>query len=145
MFDAKFLSAYMHILPTNSECTKVMMKITNPGLRSGLASSIEDVLNVKVPNIKVDYTKWGVPELSEKQKEYICNDVVYLNELYEKLATKMTPLEWGVYQRARRIIYDKITLDTMGYEDLLNHRQEAPGVAMAKREWFLDKRLLKGD
>ena len=113
-----------------------MMKIIHHELRSGLASAIEDILNVEVPDIRVDYTQWGVKELSQTQKDYICNDVVYLNELYLKLLAEMTQEEYLVYERAHRAVIDKTILDVQGYEDLLTHKQEKPGEANKKRIWF---------
>lgn len=139
MFDAKFLMAYIGCMPVNPECTKVMMKVVHPGLRSGLASALEDVLHVDVPDIKVDYGKWGVPELSEKQKEYICNDVVYLNELYQKLVTVMSNRQWELYRAAIDAVQKKVLLDVSGYDDLLDYKQNSAAEGAAKRKWWVDR------
>ena len=139
MFDVKFLYAHTSTIPVNSDCTKTLRKITDSTTGSGLLTSIEEVLGVKVPDIKVDYSKWGVEEYSEAQKEYICNDVVYLNELYEHLATSMKPYEWPIYKTAWEAINNKIILDVGGYEDLLDHKQDPPNVASEKRQWFLNR------
>lgn len=139
MFDVKFLYAHTSTIPVNSDCTKTLRKITDSTTGSGLLTSIEEVLGVKVPDIKVDYSKWGVEEYSEAQKEYICNDVVYLNELYEHLATSMKPYEWPIYKTALEAINNKIILDVGGYEDLLDHKQDPPNVASEKRQWFLNR------
>jgi ribonuclease D len=141
-FDTRFILAYMNTNVMNVECTKVLMKIMHPHLKSGLFESVENLLHVTIPDVPVDYKAWAVEELDGNQKEYICNDVLYLQELWHLLAQQITPEQFNIYIKALTALEQKIYLDVAGYDDLLDYPQNTYEEALSKRAWHGSKHLV---
>ena len=62
--------------------------------------------------------------------------LLFLNELYEKIATTMTEEQWEIYLKAVAVTNNIVDLNVEGYEDLLDHKQDKPEESAAKRNWI---------
>lgn len=66
-------------------CTKIAHKLARPSASShGLKGICQELLGVELVK-EQQQSDWGVEELSDAQKGYAANDVLYLHELKKKL------------------------------------------------------------
>lgn len=66
-------------------CTKIAHKLVRPSAYShGLKAICQELLGVELVK-EQQLSDWGVEELSEAQKGYAANDVLYLHDLKKKL------------------------------------------------------------
>ena len=66
-------------------CTKIAHKLVRPSAYShGLKAICQELLGVELAK-EQQLSDWGAEELSEAQKGYAANDVLYLHELKKKL------------------------------------------------------------
>ncbi|MBP5534179.1 MAG: ribonuclease D [Alphaproteobacteria bacterium] len=66
-------------------CTKIAHKLVRPSAYShGLKAICQELLSVELVK-EQQLSDWGLEELSEAQKGYAANDVLYLHELKKKL------------------------------------------------------------
>ncbi|MGN0893414.1 MAG: hypothetical protein ACI4ND_00265, partial [Succinivibrio sp.] len=80
---------FTKLLPENCLDLQLMQSFLNLGYSKGLQGSLKDNLNVEVEK---DQTRsdWSVRPLSADQIRYACNDVLYLNQLYQFLDAKFS-------------------------------------------------------
>ena len=84
-FDIAALKAYLEIDCTPVYCTKIASKLSRTYTdRHGLASLTKELLGIELDKGQQS-SDWGADTLSEEQKKYAANDVLYLHQLKEKL------------------------------------------------------------
>jgi len=134
MFDIKFLYGHLGIR-AYPECTKILMKILHPELPSGLGSALRDILGVTID--KGITHDWGVPELSDEQIKYACQDVLYLHRLYKKLRETLgvNPKRANYYE-AMSTAQGIAELEVEGYTDLFKYEQDPYDQVKANRDWW---------
>lgn len=116
-FDCKFLLWWMNIrlhMPT-IRCTKTASKMWRPSAPSGLSSCIRDVLGITITkDKKVTTSNWN-STLTDEQKIYAADDVLYLQPLYFKMQTLYCTR--GITDAIETII-NKAYLEVQGYGDI---------------------------
>jgi ribonuclease D len=84
-FDVAVLKAYLGADVGPLFCTKVASKLVRTYTdRHGLKDLVRDMLGVEVSK-QQQSSDWGTPVLSDAQKQYAAQDVVYLHELKARL------------------------------------------------------------
>jgi ribonuclease D len=135
-FDLRFIYAYMGVVTSQPiECTKTLMKMLYPGSKSGIGYTILKSTGIRLPSIKVDYTKWCVPELSDNQIEYAASDVIALIPALRNLRAQLNEVMWHKYRRAMEGVSILAEMDVDGFDDLWAYRQNSRVEALKKREW----------
>lgn len=84
-FDMMMLYRSLGVMPENVYCTKIASKLVRTySSKHSLLEICKELLGVQISKEET-CTDWGAPELTETQKEYAANDVLYLHQLKEKL------------------------------------------------------------
>lgn len=84
-FDVMMLYKYLGVMAKNIYCTKIASKLSRTyAPKHGLLDLCKEVLGVEISKEQT-CTDWGKQNLTEEQKEYASNDVLYLHQLKEKL------------------------------------------------------------
>ena len=84
-FDMMMLYKYLGVMTKNVYCTKIASKLSRTyAAKHGLIDLCKEVLNIEISKEQT-CTDWGSECLTEEQKEYAANDVLYLHKLKEKL------------------------------------------------------------
>ena len=84
-FDMAILKAYLAADVGPVFCTKVASKLVRTYTdRHGLKDLVRDMLGVDVSK-QQQCSDWGSPVLSDAQKQYAAQDVIYLHELKSRL------------------------------------------------------------
>ncbi len=84
-FDMMMLFKYIGIMPKNVYCTKIASKLSRTyAQKHGLLDLCKELLDIEISKEQT-CTDWGNRKLSDEQKEYAANDVLYLHRLKEKL------------------------------------------------------------
>jgi ribonuclease D len=136
LFDLRFIKFWLGVdVRDTVHCTKTLMKIVHPELPSGLANSIKNILGIKLKQPRVDYTKWKEDKLTEKQKAYAADDVLYLYTLAQQLYKDARQREISVYHDAMDAIRRMTRNQVEGYEDLFDYPQDKQ--ALEKRKAWL--------
>lgn len=87
--DMRWIGRYLGILLENLYCVKIASRIARTYTQShDLEDSCADVLGFKLPK-EQQCSDWGTTELTKKQLEYACNDVVHLHKLMEKFEERL--------------------------------------------------------
>lgn len=146
-FDLQFIMAGLGTkIKGDVHCTKTLMKILHPELRSGLGSSLRDILNVKIDkNIKHE---WDKPILSTRQLEYAANDVLYLHDLRNQLFEDMYlshSEKINIYLDAVQALKTKAELTVQGYGDVFAYEQNKYSETHTQRELWLNEMKKTGD
>lgn len=138
MFDLRFIKAGLHITPQGPvECTKTMMKIVRPDLPSGLGNALKAILDVQIDK-KIRHD-WAKQDLSERDLEYACDDVLYLHDLLSALRLQMVPGDTHTYELATGVIQAMSQLEIEGYTDLFVYEQDPVEKRNQQREWWNKK------
>ena len=83
-FDVAKIMHDLGVVTTPVYCTKIASKLSRTSSPShSLKSLCHDLLNIDLQK-EQQTSDWGVAELSEAQKQYAANDVLYLHQLKEK-------------------------------------------------------------
>jgi ribonuclease D len=71
-------------------------------------------------------SNWVNKRLINKQIEYACNDVLYLNRIYEILQNQLVESQFQqfIYNEAIASILIQSELDVYGYNDLFNYNKQ---------------------
>jgi ribonuclease D len=140
LFDLRFLKTGMNLDLhwSRVECTKVLMKVVHPELRSGLAATLREVLDVRISKAET-MTDWLADTLTEEQLWYAAGDTIYLPKLLEKLQGEYRSVQKPKYHLAMQALCYKATLEVEGYTDLLDYPQEDPIVTLKNRNWWLER------
>lgn len=84
-FDMMMLYKYFGVMPKNVYCTKIASKLSRTyAQKHSLLDLCKEVLDIEISKEQT-CTDWGSENLTEEQKEYAANDVLYLHRLKEKL------------------------------------------------------------
>ena len=84
-FDVAVLKAYLDVDVTPVYCTKIASKLVRTYTdRHGLKELVREMVGVDLSK-QQQSSDWGLPVLSEAQKQYAAADVLYLHELKMKL------------------------------------------------------------
>ena len=83
-FDVAKILHDLGVVTTPVYCTKIASKLARTSSPShSLKSLCHDLLNIDLQK-EQQTSDWGAAELSEAQKQYAANDVLYLHQLKEK-------------------------------------------------------------
>lgn len=84
-FDIMMLYKYLGVMTENIYCTKIASKLIRTYTsKHSLLNLCKDLLNIEISKEET-CTDWGAKELTNEQKEYAANDVLYLHKIKEKL------------------------------------------------------------
>ena len=84
-FDLAKMLHDLNIVCAPVYCTKIAHKLVRPSAsKHGLKAICSELLGVELEK-EQQLSDWGVEELTEEQKQYAANDVLYLHALKEKL------------------------------------------------------------
>ena len=84
-FDMLMLYKYLGVMTKNVYCTKIASKLSRTyAQKHGLLDLCKEVLDVEISKEQT-CTDWGKENLTEEQKEYAANDVLYLHKLKDEL------------------------------------------------------------
>jgi ribonuclease D len=84
-FDMAVLKAYLGVEVGPVFCTKVASRLVRTYTdRHGLKDLVRDMLGIDVSK-QQQSSDWGAPVLSDAQKQYAAQDVIYLHELKARL------------------------------------------------------------
>ncbi len=84
-FDVAVLKAYLGIDVTPVYCTKIASKLVRTYTdRHGLKELVREIVGVDLSK-QQQSSDWGLPVLSDAQKQYAASDVLYLHELKLRL------------------------------------------------------------
>ena len=84
-FDMMMLYKYLGAMPKNVYCTKIASKLVRTYTsKHSLLELCKELLNVEISKEQT-CTDWGTNFITEEQKMYAANDVLFLHKLKEKL------------------------------------------------------------
>lgn len=84
-FDVAVMNAYLGVLAAPVYCTKIASRIARTYTsHHSLKNLVKDLLSTDLDK-QQQTTDWGAAELSEEQKAYAANDVLYLHRIREIL------------------------------------------------------------
>ena len=123
-FDVAKIKQDLGIVCAPVYCTKIAHKLVRPSASShGLKAICKELLNVDLEK-EQQLSDWGVDELSEAQKCYAANDVLYLHQLKEKLDVLLeregrTSIAKACYE----FLPTRAELDLLGFDnpDIFEH------------------------
>ena len=118
-FDLAALNFYVCKVEGNIWCTKIASKLcrtyTN---KHGLSDLTKELLSIEISK-EQQSSNWGNKIISEKQKKYASNDVLYLHNIKEKLEEIL--LQENRLELAEKVfsfLKVRVELDLSGFEDL---------------------------
>ena len=84
-FDVAVLKHYLGVTTAPVYCTKIASKLTRTYTdRHGLKDLIKELLGIEL-NKQQQSSDWGAHVLSDAQKQYAAQDVIYLHEVKARL------------------------------------------------------------
>lgn len=117
-FDVAVMKEYLKIDCTPVYCTKIASRLCRTYTdRHGLKDLCRELLNVNLDK-QQQSSNWGASDLSQDQKLYAANDVLYLHKLKEKLDDMLA--ENGRSNLAKEcfdFLQTRGTLDLNGWAD----------------------------
>ena len=119
--DVHFLEYYLKTEVKNYYCTKLMSKLARSySSNHGLKDLCQELCNVKLEKKYGSSTDWNksLDDVSEKELKYLCNDVLYLKEIKEKLQ-KMHQRDnrFDLFLSSMNGVRSRINLDKAGFND----------------------------
>jgi ribonuclease D len=123
-FDVAVIRHYLGVETTPLYCTKIASKLTRTYTdRHGLKDLVKELLGIEL-NKQQQSSDWGAHVLSDAQKQYAAQDVLYLHELKSRL-DQMLAREGraGLAQACFDFIPTRAALDLAGWteEDVFAH------------------------
>ena len=123
-FDVAVIKHYLGVDTAPLYCTKIASKLTRTYTdRHGLKDLVKELLGIEL-NKQQQSSDWGAHVLSDAQKQYAAQDVLYLHELKSRL-DQMLAREGrvGVAQACFDFIPTRAALDLAGWteEDVFAH------------------------
>lgn len=123
-FDIMMLYKYLGAMTKNVYCTKIASKLSRTyAQHHGLLDLCKEILGVEISKEQT-CTDWGCKQLTEEQKEYAANDVLYLHQLKERLDVVLR--REGRFELAQNcfdFLETRVKLDLMAGEtyDIFSH------------------------
>tara|TARA_Y100000994_G_scaffold223761_1_gene204931 strand:- start:65 stop:688 length:624 start_codon:yes stop_codon:yes gene_type:complete len=118
-FDLAALNFYVCKVEGNIWCTKIASKLSRTYTnKHGLSDLTKELLSIEISK-EQQSSNWGNKIISEKQKKYASNDVLYLHNLKEKLEEML--LQENRLELAEKVfsfLKVRVELDLSGFEDL---------------------------
>ena len=118
-FDLAALNFYVCKVEGNIWCTKIASKLSRTYTnKHGLSDLTKELLSIEISK-EQQSSNWGNKIISEKQKKYASNDVLYLHNLKEKLEEIL--LQENRLELAEKVfsfLKVRVELDIAGFEDL---------------------------
>ena len=123
-FDVAVIKHYLGVDTAPLYCTKIASKLTRTYTdRHGLKDLIKELLGIEL-NKQQQSSDWGAHVLSDAQKQYAAQDVLYLHELKARL-DQMLAREGrsGIAQACFEFVPTRAALDLAGWieEDVFAH------------------------
>ena len=123
-FDVAVIKHYLGVDTAPLYCTKIASKLTRTYTdRHGLKDLIKELLGIEL-NKQQQSSDWGAHVLSDAQKQYAAQDVLYLHELKSRL-DQMLEREgrMGIAQACFDFVPTRAALDLAGWieEDVFAH------------------------
>ncbi len=123
-FDVAVIKQYLGVDTTPLYCTKIASKLTRTYTdRHGLKDLIKELLGIEL-NKQQQSSDWGAHVLSDAQKQYAAQDVLYLHELKSRL-DQMLEREGrtGIARACFDFVPTRAALDLAGWieEDVFAH------------------------
>lgn len=88
-FDVGMIKAYLGVDVSPVYCTKIASKLVRTYTdRHGLKDLLREILSVDVSK-KEQSSDWGADEITQSQREYAANDVLYLHGLMDGLNIRL--------------------------------------------------------
>lgn len=123
-FDVAVLKHYLGIDVAPLYCTKIASKLTRTYTdRHGLKDLVKELLGIEL-NKQQQSSDWGAHVLSDAQKQYAAQDVIYLHELKSRLDQMLAREDRsGVARACFAFIPARAALDLGGWteEDVFAH------------------------
>ncbi len=123
-FDLAKMKHDLNIVCAPVYCTKIAHKLARPCASShGLKAICQELLGVELVK-EQQQSDWGAEELSEAQKGYAANDVLYLHELKVKLDALLAREErTEIAQACFDFLPARAELDLLGFDnpDIFEH------------------------
>lgn len=125
IFDMSIIQKYLNNIKwTNVICTKILSKIVRTfSDRHGLVTLCKEMLSINLLKDSQS-SDWGMPVLTDQQKAYAANDVIYLRSIYEKLCEKaIRENKLYIAEEAFKTLPIAVNILLQGFElqSLLNH------------------------
>ena len=118
-FDLAALNFYVCKVEGNIWCTKIASKLSRTYTnKHGLSDLTKELLSIEISK-EQQSSNWGNKIISEKQKKYASNDVLYLHNIKEKLEEIL--LQENRLELAEKVfsfLKVRVELDLSGFEDL---------------------------
>ena len=118
-FDLATINFYVCKVEGNIWCTKIASKLSRTYTnKHGLSDLTKELLSIEISK-EQQSSNWGNKIISEKQKKYASNDVLYLHNLKEKLEEIL--LQENRLELAEKVfsfLKVRVELDLAGFEDL---------------------------
>jgi ribonuclease D len=123
-FDVAVIKHYLGVDTAPLYCTKIASKLTRTYTdRHGLKDLIKELLGIEL-NKQQQSSDWGAHMLSDAQKQYAAQDVLYLHELKARL-DQMLAREGrtGIAGACFDFVPTRAALDLLGWteEDVFSH------------------------
>jgi ribonuclease D len=123
MFDLRFMVWHWDAIPRNVSCTKIASKVLD--VRNENNHDLQSLLRHHL-GISIDKSErlsdWFSPKLSQSQKLYAVNDVIYLVALLEALEKQLSSRGLLILaQECFKYIPIRVKLELMGYGDVYNY------------------------
>ena len=123
-FDVAVIKYYLGVDTAPLYCTKIASKLTRTYTdRHGLKDLVKELLGIEL-NKQQQSSDWGAHMLSDSQKQYAAQDVVYLHELKARLDQMLSREgRQAVAQACFDFIPTRAALDLSGWteEDVFAH------------------------
>ena len=123
-FDVAVMNAYLGVLAAPVYCTKIASRIARTYTsHHSLKNLVKDLLSTDLDK-QQQTTDWGAAELSEEQKAYAANDVLYLHRIREILnEARVREGRMELAQACFDFLPHRALLDLAGWgeEDIFSH------------------------
>lgn len=118
-FDMAILKHYLGVECTPLYCTRIASTLCRTFTdKHSLRELCRDLLSVEL-NKQAQSSDWGAPDLTEEQKTYAANDVLYLHALRERLDAMLAREgRTALAQRVFACLPARVDLDLAGWIDV---------------------------
>lgn len=122
--DLAYLYKHLGVMPQNVYCTRTASRIGQTyGASHNYLDLISNILGKKIDKSETS-SYWGAEELTDKQIQYVCQDVIFLHALKEKLDAIIShESRQDLAEKAMKMIPDRAYFDATGWwnEDILSY------------------------